>query len=71
MKKIGPNNGRPKVSYDEVIIMKLRLANNDDLNFLKDMYTKIVEDMYKNDIKIWNDFYPYEVIKEDVENNNF
>ena len=51
--------------------MNLRLANNNDLDFLKEMYTKIVENMYENDIKIWNDFYPYEVIKEDVDNNNF
>ena len=51
--------------------MKFRLANNNDLDFLKDMYTKIIDNMYKNDIKIWNEFYPYEVIKEDVENNNF
>ena len=51
--------------------MKLRLANNNDLDFLKEMYNKIVENMYNNNIKIWNDFYPFEVIKEDINNNNF
>ena len=36
--------------------MKFRLANNKDLDFLKDMNTKIKDNMYKNDIKIWNEF---------------
>lgn len=51
--------------------MKFRLANNNDLEFLKEMYVKIIENMYKNDIKIWNDFYPFEVIKEDIDKKNF
>lgn len=51
--------------------MKLRLANKNDIEFLKSMYEDIVDNMYKNDIKIWNDFYPFEVIKEDIENNSF
>lgn len=51
--------------------MKFRLASDNDLDFLKEMYAKIIDNMYENDIKIWNDFYPFEVIKEDVENNNF
>ena len=54
-----------------MIFLNLRLAKNTDLDFLKEMYKEIVENMYKNNIKIWNDFYPFEVIKEDVENNNF
>ena len=69
----------PKVSVslhdvankNEVIIMNFRLANVNDLEFLKEMYEKIIDNMYKNDIKIWNEFYPFEVIKEDVEGNNF
>ena len=40
-------------------------------NLEKLVYTKIVENMYNNNIKIWNDFYPFEVIKEDINSNNF
>ena len=49
--------------------MQIRLANKNDLEFLKNMYYEIVNGMYENDIKIWNDFYPCEVLHEDIENN--
>ena len=45
--------------------MKFGLASKIDLDYLKEMYAKIIENMYKNDIKIWNDFYPFEVTKEE------
>ena len=48
--------------------MKLVLATIKDLNKIKEMYTKIIKNMYKNNIKIWNDFYPNEVFKSDIEN---
>lgn len=50
--------------------MKLVLAKLEDLQDIKDMYTKIVENMYANDIKIWNQYYPNEVFESDIENKN-
>lgn len=48
--------------------MTIRLATNEDLNILKEMYKKVVENMYKNDLKIWDDYYPCEVLAGDIEN---
>lgn len=48
--------------------MKLRLAEEEDLIFLKEMYKKVVTNMYENDIKIWDEYYPAEVLHEDIEN---
>lgn len=48
--------------------MKIVLATLEDLNKIKDMYTKIVENMYANGIKIWNKYYPNEVFEEDIAN---
>ena len=36
--------------------MEIVLAKIEDLNKIKDMYTKIVENMYANGIKIWNKY---------------
>jgi len=47
--------------------MELVLARLEDLNKIKDMYTKIIKNMYDNDIKIWNEYYPNEVFKSDIE----
>ena len=41
-------------------IMEIVLAKLDDLQNIKDMYTKIVDNMYENNIKIWNYDYPIE-----------
>lgn len=49
--------------------MNLRLANMSDLPQLKEVYKKIIENMYKNNIRIWNEFYPCEVFQDDIENN--
>ena len=49
--------------------MNFRLATNNDLEYLKDMYKAIVADMYEDNIKIWNEYYPVEVLSEDIENN--
>lgn len=51
--------------------MKIVLAGLEDLNQIKEMYTKIIENMYENDIKIWNEYYPNEVFKSDIEQQNF
>lgn len=59
--------------------MEIVLAKLEDLQNIKDMYTKIIENMYSNNIKIWNDDYPIEDFEIDIkesqlyllkENNN-
>ena len=47
--------------------MKVVIAKLEDLNKIKEMYTEIVENMYDNNIKIWNEYYPNEVFKSDIE----
>ncbi len=47
--------------------MNFRLAEKDDLPQLKEMYKKIVEKMNDMDIKIWNEYYPYEVFEKDID----
>lgn len=47
--------------------MKLRLAKADDLPQLKTIYRKIINNMYKNNIKIWDDIYPCEFLGRDIE----
>ena len=47
--------------------MKIRLAAIDDLPQLKAMYGKIIEHMNKNNIKIWDECYPYEVFSDDID----
>lgn len=47
--------------------MELILAKRKDLDEIKEMYTKIIKNMYNNDIKIWNEYYPNEVFEEDIE----
>ena len=49
--------------------MNFRLATNNDLDYLKDMYKSVTEEMWENDIKIWNEHYPIGVLAEDIENN--
>ena len=60
-------------------IMETVLAKLEDLQNIKDMYFKIIDNMYKNNIKIWNDDYPIEDFEIDIkesqlyllkENNN-
>ena len=48
--------------------MTIRLATNEDLNILKEMYKKVVENMYKNGLRIWNEYYPCEVLAGDIDN---
>ena len=50
--------------------MKLRLATHNDLPELKIMFQKIIAEMYKNNIRIWNEFYPYEEFEGDIVSNS-
>lgn len=47
--------------------MKVQLACLDDLLELKAMYRKIVEHMRQNGIDIWDEIYPCEFLKDDIE----
>jgi ribosomal protein S18 acetylase RimI-like enzyme len=47
--------------------MICRLATKNDLDELKVMIKKVVQKMYENDIKIWNDYYPFEEFAYDIE----
>jgi len=49
--------------------MNLRLANINDLPKLKPMYGKIIDNMNRNNIPIWDEIYPCEFFSDDVENN--
>ena len=49
--------------------MFLRLANIDDLSKLKSIYKKIVDNMNSNNLKIWDEIYPCEFLKDDIEEN--
>ena len=48
--------------------MLLRLAVKDDLYQLKKVYTKIIENMNRNKIEIWDEIYPCEFFEDDIEN---
>ncbi len=47
--------------------MTFRLAKAEDLPELKEMYRNIILNMYKINLCIWNEVYPYEVLVEDFE----
>lgn len=49
--------------------MKLRLATMDDLPQLKSVYRRIIEDMNRKQVPIWDEIYPCEVFQEDIESN--
>ncbi len=49
-------------------MMNFRLANLEDLPQLKVVYRKIIDNMNKNDISIWDEIYPCEFLKTDIEN---
>ena len=50
--------------------MKIVVAKLEDLNSIKEIYKKIIKNMYDNDIKIWNEYYPNEVFESDIEQGN-
>jgi len=49
--------------------MDLRLANINDLSKLKAVYGKIIDNMNRNNIPIWDEIYPCEFFRDDIENN--
>ena len=49
--------------------MNIRLANKQDLPALEKMFKQVVLKMNENGINIWNDYYPFEAFKGDIENN--
>ena len=51
-------------------LINIRLANIYDLAELKMMYDKIVVNMHKNGINMWNDVYPYICFEERINNKN-
>ena len=50
--------------------MQIVLAKQSELDEIKKMYTKIIENMYDNNIKIWNEYYPNEVLESDIMNGS-
>ncbi len=50
--------------------MELKTARKKDLPALEMMFKSIVENMSKNGITIWNEFYPYEEFVGDIQNKN-
>jgi len=47
--------------------MNVRPAEMSDLSRLKAMYGKIVENMFQNGIRIWNQIFPVAFLQEDIE----
>lgn len=48
--------------------MKCRIAELNDLPQLKSMYQKLIAQMNRSGIRIWDEIYPCEYLKEDIEN---
>lgn len=53
--------------FARVDYMRFRLADYQDLAQLKDMYQQIIRDMNGKGIQIWDDIYPCEFFKGDIE----
>lgn len=49
--------------------MDFRLAKIEDLPKLKKVYKEIIENMNKNNIQIWDEIYPCDFFKNDIENH--
>lgn len=50
--------------------MDLTLAKKSDLPQIKTMYKKIIDNMNKNDIQIWDEIYPCEFFQDDIQNKS-
>lgn len=50
--------------------MKVVLANKNDLEKINIIITKVIENMNKQGIKIWNEYYPSECFLGDIEKEN-
>ncbi|GKU30565.1 GNAT family N-acetyltransferase [Clostridium folliculivorans] len=49
--------------------MDFRLADINDLPKLKAVYRNIIDNMNRNNIQIWDEIYPCEFFRDDIENN--
>ena len=49
--------------------MNLRMAQQKDLPELRRVYQDIAEEMKRNGVDLWNEFYPYEALPGDIEAN--
>lgn len=58
-----------KKFYRRANRLKFRLANKSDLPKLKKLYQELIVEMEKNNIKIWDDIYPCNVLEIDITNN--
>ncbi len=47
--------------------MEFRLAAMEDLTRIQDTYREIIQNMYENQLPIWDDIYPCEFFKADIE----
>ena len=52
-----------------ILVMELRLAASDDLSKIQAMYRNIIRNMNENTISIWDEVYPCEFFKNDIEQN--
>ena len=50
--------------------MKFSQATIEDLEQLKNMYNEIVNDMYSNNLEVWDNVYPMVYFKDDIEIEN-
>lgn len=49
--------------------MDLRMADVNDLPKLKAVYRDIIDNMNRSNIQIWDEIYPCEFFRDDIENN--
>ena len=59
-----------KLNLERGEIMNLRLAKKEDLNILETMYNSIIDNMNRQNIRIWHPYYPFEEFEFDIEKNN-
>lgn len=50
--------------------MKVILANKNDLKEINEILEKVIENMNRQGIEIWNEFYPSECFLDDIEKQN-
>ena len=47
--------------------MRLRLAQDYDLDRINSMFKELISDMHRRDVTIWNDYYPFFMFQEDIQ----
>lgn len=63
------SNQKTTEVFKEGAEMNLRPAKKEDLGKLENMFISIVEQMNKNGIFIWNEYYPFEEFDNDIDNH--